>query len=168
MERTRRCRSCGDTKSLDEYYYTLCGRPDAPKGKRYHERVCKVCKQKKKVERMRSKPESFLAHRLSQLKYARNKRGKEELKITAQDLIAIYRSQRGRCALSGIPMTHNGESGKAHKRNSLQISIDRIDPDGPYEKENIQLVCSVVNFMKGTIDNDDFIRFCSAISDFNP
>lgn len=62
--------------------------------------------------------------------------------IIVDDLVAIWESQAGRCALSGLPMLH--------ELNHLQaISIDRKDSSLGYTKGNVQLVCQWVNKAKG-------------------
>jgi len=40
----------------------------------------------------------------------------------------------------------------------LLPSLDRIDRDGHYENENLQVVCQFINFWKGDSDNEMFAR----------
>ena len=43
------------------------------------------------------------------------------------------------------------------------ISIDRIDPEGLYDIENIQLVCKRVNFMKHNNNQKNFLNWVGLI-----
>ena len=49
------------------------------------------------------------------------------------------------------------------KRNKYNLSIDRIDSSKGYTKDNIQLVCSAANMMKGYMEYNELIQFCKAI-----
>lgn len=74
-------------------------------------------------------------------------------------VMGIYDAQRGKCALSGIQMTHI----TGHGRVATNISIDRIDSDKGYIEGNIQLVCHAVNIAKNSWSQDVFIDFCRKI-----
>jgi len=69
------------------------------------------------------------------------------------------------CALSGIPLTCTLQQGVRYKTNA---SFDRIHAGGPYSKENIQLVCSVVNSWRADTDLQEFIHFCKLIAAKHP
>ena len=73
-----------------------------------------------------------------------------------------YEQQRGKCALSGMPMT-NFRDGSGIK-NATNISIDRLDPEGDYTDDNVQLVCHAINMMKGRLTDEEFIRLCRAVA----
>ena len=98
-----------------------------------------------------------------QLRYSRKKRDPHiEFELTMQDVFDKYDLQKGKCALSGLVMT-NFRDGSGIK-NPTNISIDRLDPDGDYTDDNIQLVCHAINMMKGKLDDDEFIRLCRAVA----
>ena len=69
-----------------------------------------------------------------------------------------YIDQKGRCAISGIPIDFIGR-----KRTA---SLDRIDSSKGYIENNIQWVHKKVNVMKLNLDQNDFIDFCQKISAF--
>lgn len=74
-------------------------------------------------------------------------------------MLDMWSKQNGLCALSGIPMTHKIYAGKIN----TNLSIDRIDPNEGYTRNNTQLVCSCVNMMKGMLTIEELIQFCKAI-----
>ena len=70
----------------------------------------------------------------------------------------MWEMQDGKCALSGMLMTHqrDGTYGD-RKQKDFNASIDRINPQGPYVRENVQLVAARVNTMKHTLGEEMFI-----------
>lgn len=94
--------------------------------------------------------------------------------LTVQDLSDLYLKQNKMCALSGVPIklyTTNiwSTTGKSRHINSSIItgSLDRIDSGKDYTIDNIQWVHKVVNIMKNTLSNNDFIWFCKNITNNN-
>ena len=60
--------------------------------------------------------------------------------------------QGNKCALTGIPLLFN----RRDQNQNLWPSVDRIDSNGHYETDNIQIVCRFINFWKGASDNEEF------------
>lgn len=79
--------------------------------------------------------------------------------LTLDDLVELYAVQNARCALSNEPMTFITEQGQV----LTNISIDRIDSNGDYTKDNIQLVCYIVNAMKNIMTKDELFVWCQKI-----
>ena len=46
---------------------------------------------------------------------------------------------------------------------SFEHSLDRINNDGNYNKDNIQLIACRFNLMKNTLSNDKFIDLCKKV-----
>jgi len=84
--------------------------------------------------------------------------------LTAEDLMELYRKQEGKCAISGELMTFRVGKG----RTLTNCSLDRIDPMGVYTKDNVQLVCHVVNIMKHNLSEQDFTFWCKLIAKNQP
>ena len=77
--------------------------------------------------------------------------------ITYEDLVNLWDNQKGLCALTGYTMSYTiGDMRK--------VSIDRVDSDKGYTKDNIQLVCRLTNKAKSNMPNDEFIAMCQAVS----
>ena len=49
-------------------------------------------------------------------------------------------------------------------KNEQTASLDRIDNSKGYIVGNVQWVHKQVNFMKGTMEQKEFIKFCKLIS----
>lgn len=90
---------------------------------------------------------------------ARAKSLNREFDITYLDLLEVFHKQNGKCILSGIEMQRT----VLIKKNPYNISIDRIDSKKGYTKDNIQLVCFIVNTMKLNYSDLEFFNNCKAV-----
>lgn len=82
-----------------------------------------------------------------------------EVNITIDDVMAMYEKQDGKCAVTGIEMTY------AMDGFMTNASIDRLDPDGNYDLDNIRLVCTGVNVMRMRLTDEDLVYWCKAIAE---
>lgn len=76
--------------------------------------------------------------------------------ISKQDAYNLWDKQRGLCAITGVPLLCEWK-----KLNSA--SIDRIDPSGVHDIDNIQLVAQGINLMKNKHTNQEAIDFIEDI-----
>lgn len=83
-----------------------------------------------------------------------------DLKI--EDIKELWDKQQGKCAYTGIPMDLPITSRKI-PRTLSKVSVDRIDPNLHYTKNNIQLVCQFVNLGKNKYSDEETKKFISAI-----
>jgi len=83
--------------------------------------------------------------------------------ITYEDLVEKWTEQGGRCALSGVYLTHHVDGSGVKDNNA---SIDRISQDVGYTAANTQLVCYRVNIMKHNLPEDMFFWWIKTIGDF--
>lgn len=89
-----------------------------------------------------------------------NKRGLD-FKVTKRYLWGIYTSQKGRCALTGVPITFSG------LRKNKTASLDRIDNNKGYVKKNVQWVHKEVNKFRGSLDLGSFLHLCKLVCSWN-
>lgn len=82
--------------------------------------------------------------------------------LTKHDCVAILEAQNYRCALTGVELTCRLEKGVICKTNA---SIDRIDPKGPYTKDNVHLVCAAVNKFRIDLPLDEFVDWCKKVAE---
>ena len=85
-----------------------------------------------------------------------------EVTVTLDDLEVMYRRQRGRCALTGIPLSFEG---KKTTRNPWMLSIDRIESAGGYVAGNVHLVTTMANLAKAEFTMLDFRRMCQSAAE---
>tara|TARA_R100000482_G_scaffold107821_3_gene50154 strand:- start:435 stop:965 length:531 start_codon:yes stop_codon:yes gene_type:complete len=165
METHKSCNSCGLTKPQKDFPINYKYKKGSNRSKR--ESICKTCRNKAKNKFFSKSPENYLKNLFNHLK---NKRGKKQglnINITHEELVDIYHKQKGLCAISGVIMTHIKDGTiKGFKGHSKNISLDRINPSGDYDKNNIQLVCFRVNLMKHSLNEDDLLSWIKAIYEF--
>jgi hypothetical protein len=63
------------------------------------------------------------------------------------------------CALTDLPLNRADE----FDEHEMNISLDRIDSNGHYERGNLQLVCKFANRWKGADDNESFRRLIKQV-----
>ena len=83
--------------------------------------------------------------------------------ITRDFLYSLYKKQGGYCALSGIELRWSAHT-KAHRLNCTTASVDRINSDRGYTEENIQWTHKHLNKMKGTLKQEEFIKYCRLVA----
>lgn len=84
-------------------------------------------------------------------------KGRKTHTISVQDLVELWSIQGGLCAMTGRALDPIGDG-------ASMPSVDRINSKGGYVKENIHLVCQIVNFMKNDYPMVDFIEVCKDVA----
>ena len=142
------CTSCNKVKLLSQFETFKAGQVRG---------ICQQCVTLQRARKTSATPESYLRVLNVQLKSQRLKQD-IEYGITTEDVIDMWEMQGGKCALSGMLMTHqrDGTYGD-RKQKDFNASIDRVNPNGPYVRENVQLVSARINTMKHTLSEDMFI-----------
>lgn len=152
------CTNCNTYKDSSEFYKS--NQKKNTLGLTY---ICIPCS-KKKIHEYRNTETGFWVGLWGNLSHSAKKRGLD-VEITKEDVIALWEKQKGLCAVTGLPM----EKVKATKttrnryKNLYRASVDRINSDKGYTKENIRLVCSHVNIMKMDLTDEQFKFWCDAI-----
>ena len=77
--------------------------------------------------------------------------------LRIEDLVRTWEDQRGLCALSGVALD----------KYPRTWSLDRIDNNVGYTKDNVHLVHKRVNMARGAMSISDFVSLCQAVSHFN-
>lgn len=68
----------------------------------------------------------------------------------------LKEKQGGKCALSGIFMDFTSQS---DSRNPFKASVDRINNNAHYTKNNIRLVCAALNIGRGECDDKKYTQY---------
>lgn len=127
---------------------------------------CKKCAKRDRLNYTRMIKKDDLDYFLKELLSAakiRSIKKNIEFTISIEVLKQLWEKQLGKCAISGVDMTHTILSG----RIQTNVSIDRIDSTKGYSVDNIQLVCVSVNVMKGTMNLSELKHFCKLIIENN-
>jgi len=92
------------------------------------------------------------------------KKGIKKCDISLQDLEEVWNNQNGLCAYTKLPLilaTHSDLKKDIPKWNLA--SVDRIDSNKGYEKNNIQFVSRIINYAKNDMSHEEMIEFLSLI-----
>lgn len=75
----------------------------------------------------------------------------------------LFRDQNQCCAISGVTLNFG------RRRNTVETtaSLDRIDSNQDYEEGNVQWVHKRINIMKNNLSDQEFIKWCKAIAEYN-
>jgi hypothetical protein len=85
------------------------------------------------------------------------KKRKLEFDLTYDFLLDLLKKQEYKCAITKLELTNT------NNYEYKTISIDRINSNFGYTKNNVHLVCWVVNQMKNDMSFGDFINWCNII-----
>ncbi len=81
-------------------------------------------------------------------------------KITMEYAWNLFLKQHKKCALTGLALSFPKDA----RDTSHNASLDRIDSTKGYVEGNVQWVDKRINFMKTTLENQEFIELCSLVS----
>lgn len=95
----------------------------------------------------------------SDLKREGERRG-YTFQVSISYLWDLFLEQNKKCTLSGLPLVF----GKTKLDNEANASVDRIDSTKGYVEGNVQWVDKRINFMKGSLPQQEFIQLCKLIS----
>lgn len=152
----RECKICGE-KRTECFYIKNKG-------------MCKKCcieKQKRNYrenkERYKEGYKKFVETNILQVRFLAAKhraiRKKIPFEITLEDLENLLISQNGVCYYTGLPFINDYSKGRS-------ISIDRIDSSKGYTKDNIRLICSLVNTMKSDRTEESFLDCIKCVYEY--
>lgn len=157
------CLKCKQYKPLSEFY------PNSSdtKNRNYYSNYCKSCESERNKIRRENyySNDSILFFRdlASACRGRAYRSNKYNCTITKEDLLDLYEKQNHKCALSGIEMTTIKQKGKLPNN----ASVDRMNPGKDYSIDNIRLVCNHVNMMRSNLSDEDLLKYCRAIIDYD-
>lgn len=155
------CYSCKQYKPLDCFDKNIDKWFRAEKDSR-----CKECKRNAYLRRKEKNRGSKDLNRLLYERFhgLKDRARKKDIQcnIDLQYLHELWNTQKGLCALSGIPMTYYFDSGRV----PTNVSVDRINSNLGYIKGNLQLVCMAVNQMKSDLTIEQLKYFRKSILEY--
>jgi hypothetical protein len=88
--------------------------------------LCQQCVTLQKAKKTSATPESYLQVLNTQLKSQRLKQG-VQYDLTKEDVVDLWETQNGKCALSGVLMTHQRDGTYGDKKAKRIQRLDRPD-----------------------------------------
>ena len=143
------CPECGSQQTYLRKWYAQASEREG--------KICRSCSNRKTDNCRRGLHRGVNITWLKKFEKNANLRGLS-WDINADDVADLYEEQNGLCALTGWSIGW-AEIGQIHT-----ASIDRIDSEFGYIRENIQIVHKVVNMMKQQYSQEQFIEVCIAVA----
>lgn len=126
---------------------------------------CRDCHKKKMiVYYSKNTEEKFWTKLWKDLKRNATKRN-IDVYITKEDIINCFNNQNGYCALSGEKLATEFIPYKGRGNRPTNASVDRIDSNKSYNKDNIQIVSSLINTIKWDMSMAQFHYICKKVVD---
>jgi hypothetical protein len=116
-----------------------------------------------KQRQIASTPEGYFKQTLGNIKHGKRKETNE---LTVDFLCELFKKQNGRCALSGIKMDL-GDKRNGPWGNPFMCSIDRINNNVGYTKDNVWLILSSINAFKGKHSIPILLNIVKKIYEYN-
>lgn len=107
--------------------------------------------------------EAFIKETLRKTKYEASSRRNLHFSLEPSEVFDILKKQNGKCALTGWPLQYV-RGGNFGGRNPYGCTLDRIDNTKGYTKDNVQLVCCLVNIIRGNLTMSDFTHMCTSVA----
>jgi hypothetical protein len=134
----KKCYLCGKIKPLAEFRK----HKQTLHNNRYF--VCGPCEKTYQIGYKYRNEEKFLRSLMHTAKGRCRKRG-IRYQIDFDFIYDMYKKQQGKCALTGISLEVRRPERPNGARSPYSISIDRINPAKGYAKNNVRIVCWMIN-----------------------
>lgn len=134
------CRKCRVSKSVKKFYSDRTSQDGL-------QSYCKDC-QIEMTNLWTDTLDGYMSRLYSEVK---RKQGYEH--VSKEDLIQLYISQDGKCAITGRKLTHNSQ-----RNSDWNIAVNKEDGH-----DDIRLVGSVINRMKSNMGISEFIDICRCV-----
>jgi hypothetical protein len=133
METQKTCSKCGQIKNVNDFY-------TSQRGKKCKKCVLEITNEYKRVKRL--DPE----HR------------KKEDTLTVDDINEMFENQKGLCYWFKIPLVPSNKP-----KHPQQPSLDRLDRNKGYTKDNVVLCCYSANIGRNENDLETWKEFLSQL-----
>ena len=159
MDKHKLCSGCCILKDISEFYKSQRGTK------------CKLCTLKvtRKYKEEKRKDSNFKKKEGEKQKERRvrlwintlvhdSKKRNIEHTITKEEIEEIYNNQNGLCYWFGVPLTPSSK----HKY-PLQPSLDRLDRNKGYTKDNVVICCYTANIGRNENDLETWMEFLEVL-----
>jgi len=151
----RQCSKCGNVKSNDDFYETQRGnrcKECILIGTREYKRKKRLNPEHRKNEGIKQKERRIRLWQNTLIHDSKHR--KIENTLTVDDINEIFDKQNGLCYWFKIPLIPSN-----HKKHPQQPSLDRLDRNLGYTKDNVVLCCYSANIGRNENDIDTWKSF---------
>ena len=157
---SKTCSKCGEKKHIFNFHFKVRTKKDGTKRPDIQAQ-CGACRMLQKIKKYNSDPHSYV-FRLIQIvsQPSAQKRGRRPCTMKTEEFMNEWYEQFEvaglYCPKLGILMTYKGGENKV----KTNISIDRINSEKDYEKNNVQFVSHIYNIMKQHYTDKEVDEIC--------
>ena len=90
-------------------------------------------------------------------------RSKTPCDLTVEHMVDLWNKQNGKCYYSNLPMS---EPRYGSGKNPYVASMDRLDSQKGYTKDNVVWCCCICNSGKQQLSKDEYINLCSQVAHY--
>jgi hypothetical protein len=156
MTTTKTCNACEETKPLTDFYMTTS------RGGKYPTARCRPCHNTASKAGHDSRMTKDAGYKVTRLLHSvRQRCGESGLPFDLDSEWLLPRYLAATCEVTGLPLNLFG-TGTVGER-PWGPSLDRIDQKAGYTKDNVLLVCWMLNRAKGSGSMDDVLLLAEAL-----
>tara|TARA_R110002153_G_scaffold61479_3_gene165842 strand:- start:874 stop:1365 length:492 start_codon:yes stop_codon:yes gene_type:complete len=156
MDRQKQCTKCGEFKDLTEFYKTQRGskcKECTLKITREYKRKKRQNQEHRKKEAIKQKERRIRLWENTLIHDSKHRNGVEH-SLTPQDIKDIFKKQKGKCYWFNIPLIPS-----ENRKYPQQPSLDRLDRNKGYTKDNVVLTCYSANIGRNENDVETWVEF---------
>lgn len=166
--REKSCSRCKNTLSLTNF----CEIEKSKYSQKRYNSFCKACDNIRTCKYKNTKI-STIEGKATELLSNAKRRAKDkdlDLQIDIDYIVYLWNKQDKKCYYTGEDMTLGSHQLKKDKNrdNFKHVSLDRVDSNLGYTKDNTVLCCWGINNMKQQLALDQFIYWCQKLIDNQP
>ena len=158
MGTRKTCKICGETKNIDNFY-------KSQRGLKCKDCALQITREYKKQKRkdLEFRKSEVIKQKERRVRLWQNtlihdsKRGREHT-LTVNDINEMYQSQNGLCYWFNIPLIPSDNS-----KHPQQPSLDRLDRNKGYTKDNVVLACYSANIGRNENDLETWQNFLNLL-----
>jgi hypothetical protein len=155
----KQCSKCGEIKLENDFYGTQ-------RGHRCKECVLKIGRDYKRKKRLNPehRKKEGVKQKERRVRLWQNtllhdsKHRKIDHTLTVNDINEIFKNQNGLCYWFNVPLIPSDK-----KKHPLQPSLDRIDKNKGYTKDNVVLCCYSANIGRNENDLETWLDFIEVL-----
>lgn len=155
----KQCSKCGEIKSENDFY-------ENQRGHRCKECVLKITRDYKRKKRLNPehRKKEGVKQKERRVRLWQNtllhdsKRRKIGHTLTVNDINEIFKNQNGLCYWFNVPLIPSDK-----KKHPQQPSLDRIDGNKGYTKDNVVLCCYSANIGRNENDLETWLNFIEVL-----
>jgi hypothetical protein len=159
METQKTCSKCGQIKNVNDFY-------TSQRGKKCKKCVLEITNEYKRVKRLdpEHRKKEGLKQKDRRIRLWQNtllhdsKHRKIENTLTVDDINEMFENQKGLCYWFKIPLVPSNKP-----KHPQQPSLDRLDRNKGYTKDNVVLCCYSANIGRNENDLETWKEFLSQL-----